>query len=116
VFTVEQARDVLAALGPAIEEFVRLRADAAELEAALALGEPSLHGGRAELKGIATRRDELLAEIAASGAGLKGVAPLLLDFPSRRDGQDVLLCWVEGEPALGWYHRADLGFLGRRRL
>jgi hypothetical protein len=28
----------------------------------------------------------------------------------------VLYCWLEGEPELGWYHRTDLGFAGRRRL
>jgi hypothetical protein len=69
-----------------------------------------------ELKALAARRDELLSGIAASGADLKGVAPLLLDFSAERDGVPVLLCWVEGEPALAWYHRADLGFLGRRPL
>jgi hypothetical protein len=116
LFTVEEARQALAALLPDIAEFVRLRADAAELEAALATGEPSPHGGRAELKGLAARRDELLSRIAESGADLKGVAPLLLDFPAERDSVPVLLCWVEGEPALAWYHRADLGFLGRRPL
>jgi hypothetical protein len=28
----------------------------------------------------------------------------------------VLLCWLESEPELAWYHRLDLGFAGRRRL
>ncbi len=116
VFSVESARAALAALTPEIDEFVRLRADAAELEAALSRGEPSELGGVAELKGFAARRDELLSRLAESGADLKGVAPLLLDFPAERDGVPVLLCWVEGEPALAWYHRADLGFLGRRPL
>jgi hypothetical protein len=32
------------------------------------------------------------------------------------DGVPVLLCWLEGDEELAWYHRADLGFLGRRRL
>jgi hypothetical protein len=41
---------------------------------------------------------------------------LLLDFPSTLDGVPVLLCWLEGDQALEWYHRTDLGFLGRRRL
>jgi hypothetical protein len=39
-----------------------------------------------------------------------------VDFPADRDGVPVLLCWLEGEAELGWYHRADLGFAGRRRL
>jgi hypothetical protein len=116
LYDVATARAALAALRPVIDEFVTLRADAAELAAALAAGEPSALGGRAELKALGARRDERVAEIAASGADLKGVAPLLLDFPAERDGVPVLLCWVEGEPELAWYHRADLGFLGRRPL
>jgi arsenite methyltransferase len=28
----------------------------------------------------------------------------------------VLLCWLEGDPKLSWYHRLDLGFAGRRPL
>ena len=46
----------------------------------------------------------------------RGLAPLLVDFPSELDGTDVLLCWLEGDRALEWYHRADLGFAGRRPL
>ena len=38
------------------------------------------------------------------------------DFHLTGDGVDVLLCWLEGDRALDWYHRADLGFAGRRRL
>ena len=31
------------------------------------------------------------------------------------DGEPVLLCWLEGEAQLGWYHKADHGFAGRHR-
>jgi hypothetical protein len=41
---------------------------------------------------------------------------VLVDFPAVIDGHDVLLCWLEGEPDLGWYHPTELGFPGRRRL
>ena len=56
------------------------------------------------------------APVLAEGIEVKGWAPVLVDFPAVLDGQDVLLCWLEGEPALEWYHRVDLGFAGRRRL
>ena len=26
----------------------------------------------------------------------------------------VLWCWLEGEAEIGWYHRLDCGFPGRR--
>jgi hypothetical protein len=39
-----------------------------------------------------------------------------VDFPAELDGVPVLLCWLEGDAGLEWYHRTDLGFAGRRRL
>ena len=47
---------------------------------------------------------------------MKGFAPLLLDFPGERDGEPVLWCWLEGDDDIGWYHRLDTGFAGRRRV
>jgi hypothetical protein len=74
-------------------------------------------GGLPELKGAQARLDELLSILTATeDVQLKGVAPLLLDFPAEFDGVPVLLCWLEGDRELSWYHRTDLGFLGRRRL
>ncbi len=116
LFTVAEARAVLAELRPGLEELIALRADAAEIAAALQAGLPSPLGGRPELKAAEARLDELVTEIGARGVQVKGLAPLLLDFPAELDGGPVLLCWLEGDAELGWYHRLDLGFLGRRRL
>ena len=100
-----------------LDELVRLRADAAELAAAqLPGGLPTPLGGLAELKAAQARLDELLTRVQQTGVELKGLAPLLLDFPAELDGVAVLLCWLEGDGELAWYHRADLGFAGRRRL
>jgi hypothetical protein len=73
-------------------------------------------GGLPELKAAQARMDEVLSSIAAKDIQIKGLAPLLLDFPGQLDGVPVLLCWLEGDPDLGWYHRDDLGFAGRRPL
>ena len=116
LFTVDEARGVLAELAPVLAEIVERRADAAELAAALRENTPTPLGGRAELKAAEARLDELLTQVQSTGVELKGWAPLLLDFPADLDGVPVLLCWLEGEPALQWYHRSELGFLGRRRL
>jgi hypothetical protein len=116
LFTVAEARELLAELRPALDELVVLRADAAELAAALNGGPPSALGGVPELKAAEARLDELMSRIQSHGVELKGLAPLLLDFPAQLDGVDVLLCWLEGDAELAWYHRTDLGFLGRRPL
>jgi hypothetical protein len=117
LFTLAAARQQLTRLRPVLDELVAVRADAAELAAALAPGgEPTGLGGLPEWKAAAARLDELMSEIQQTGIDLKGLAPLLLDFPADLDGAPVLLCWLEGDSALAWYHRADLGFAGRRRL
>lgn len=117
VFTVAEARAELSRLRPLLEEVVALRADAAELaSAARSGGAPSPIGGLAELKAAQARLDELLTEVTRHGVELKGLAPLLLDFPAVFDGTPVLLCWLEGDTELAWFHRVELGLAGRRRL
>ena len=107
----------LARLRPVLDEIVLVRADAVELAAAIAPGgEPSPLGGLPEWKAAEARLNELMTEVQQTGAELKGMAPLLVDFPADINGLPVLLCWLEGEEQLDWYHRADLGFAGRRRL
>jgi hypothetical protein len=116
LFTVAQARSELTRLRPVLDEIVVVRADMVELIAALTTGEPTALGGLAERKAAEARLNELMTEVQRTGAELKGVAPLLVDFPADRDGVPVLLCWLEGEAELAWYHRGELGFAGRRRL
>jgi hypothetical protein len=117
LFTVPEARAELAGLRPLLDELIVVRADAVELAAALADGgAPTELGGLPEWKAAEARLNELMTEVQQTGAELKGLAPLLLDYPADLDGVPVLLCWLEGDPELGWYHRLDLGFAGRRRL
>jgi hypothetical protein len=116
LFTLAEARTELLRLLPQLDRVVGLRAEAAELAAACRTGTRSELGGLAELKAAQAALDELLTEVQQSGVQLKGLAPLLIDFPGERDGVEVLFCWLEGDRELAWYHRTDLGFAGRRRL
>ena len=122
LFTVDQARIELAKLRPVIDELIVVRADLVEISAALTPGGlPTALGGLPERKAAEARLNELMTAIQETGAELKGVAPLLVDFPADLVLGDlgevpVLLCWLEGDAELTWYHRADLGFAGRRPL
>lgn len=117
LFTVDEARDELRKLLPVLDEIVSLRADAAEIAASLQPeGQRTALGALPELKAAQARLDDLLTQIQQTGAELKGFAPLLVDFPADLDDEPVLLCWLEGDAELAWYHRLDLGFAGRRRL
>jgi hypothetical protein len=116
IFTVQEARDLLPAVLAHAEQLIAARADLAELQADLRRGIRSPLGGLPEAKGLEAGLSELLAWFPSQGIDVKGFAPLLLDFPSMLDGEPVLLCWLEGDPQLRWYHRLDCGFPGRRPI
>ena len=40
----------------------------------------------------------------------------LIDFPAFRDGREVYLCWIDGEPDIEFWHDLDAGYAGRQPL
>ena len=60
---------------------------------------------------------KMLADsIRLKGAELKDVDRGLVDFPARINGEEVLLCWKQGEDRIAYYHGRDDGFRGRRPI
>ena len=116
IFTLEQARLLMPDLLARADDAVKVRADLVELQLALNQGTTSPLGGLPEAKALEAQLSEILGWFSAEGLDLKGIAPLLLDFPAELDGDTVLLCWVEGERELRWYHRPEHGFAGRRPI
>jgi hypothetical protein len=115
-FSVAQARELMPDVLSHGDDLIEVRASLVELQAALAAGERSPLGGLPEAKAFQAQLSELLGWFPDHGLDLKGFAPLLLDFPSELAGEPVLLCWLEGERELGWYHKLAFGFAGRRRI
>jgi hypothetical protein len=116
IFTLEQARLLMPDLLARADDVVVARADLVELQTALSQGTASHLGGLPEVKALEARLSEILGWFTAEGLDLKGIAPLLLDFPAQLNGDDVLLCWLEGERELRWYHKPEHGFAGRRPI
>ncbi|MGN9785352.1 DUF2203 domain-containing protein [Nonomuraea sp. ZG12] len=116
LFTLAEARALMPSIIEEARELIAARADLAEI--AFDRGTPggSRLGGLPELKAAEARIQEIVSGWSEQGVEVKGVAPLLLDFPSMLEGVSVRLCWIEPEPELGWYHRSELGFPGRRPL
>ncbi|GKU76652.1 DUF2203 domain-containing protein [Paenibacillus sp. L3-i20] len=52
--------------------------------------------------------------ITRKGVLLKMIHPALLDFPAIMDGEEVLLCWKEGEEQITHYHGWNDGYMGRK--
>jgi hypothetical protein len=116
LFGVSEARGVLPELRRRVDALIEVRADLTELSMDLRrLGSSSL-GALAEMKALQARLDHMLEWFSEQSVEIKGLAPVLVDFPAELDGESVRLCWLEGETELAWYHRSDLGIAGRRRL
>ena len=119
-YTVEEAN---AALGWVRERLERLREAREQLtdeEARSALSDaaPGNGGGgpgRVVSAGFLTLR-EALGELQAVEIVLRDLDRGLVDFPAIRDGDEVYLCWVEGEERIAWWHELDAGYAGRRPL
>ena len=62
------------------------------------------------VRGLATRIERLARE----GVRLADPRVGLVDFPARRAGRPVYLCWKVGETSLEHWHEIDGGFAGRR--
>jgi hypothetical protein len=59
---------------------------------------------------------EDVEELSQRGILLRDPESGLVDFPSMREGERVLLCWRLGEGEIGWYHGEEAGFRGRQPL
>jgi hypothetical protein len=128
LFTVQEANEALEAVRPLAEEMVRRRRALRELEEQQeALSEAAAGNGHgldprsAESRMAAVQAEqaalaESVARIQAAGVQVKDLDAGLLDFPSERDGDVVLLCWRVGEPEIAWWHTVDEGFAGRKPL
>jgi hypothetical protein len=57
-----------------------------------------------------------LAEITRLGGTIKDVSLGLVDFPHRRNGRVVNLCWKYGEKAVTHWHGVDEGYANRKPL
>jgi hypothetical protein len=57
-----------------------------------------------------------IEELTELGVQIKDLDSGLVDFPSYRDGEEILLCWQLGEDEIAWWHTLGGGFAGRRPL
>lgn len=124
LFTVEEANDLLPVVRPKLEEIRARYASNAALRDALKLaataaaeaGGGGLEGGTVYVKSL-YKIGKLTTELYELGVQLKDYSRGLIDFPSARNGQIILLCWQLGEAErIEWWHEMETGFAGRKPL
>lgn len=57
-----------------------------------------------------------LKSMLDKGIQIKDIDIGLVDFPALRDGEEILLCWKQGEDQIAHYHGENDGFAGRKPL
>ena len=127
-FTVEEANELLGTVRPLVERMVEHRREVVrQLERKQELdGLTQTNGGGLPrqlpadiddaLEAAAAKLRSCIEELTALGVQIKDLDTGLVDFPSYRNGEEILLCWQLGEDDIAWWHTPGGGFAGRRPL
>jgi hypothetical protein len=75
-----------------------------------------LFGLELDMEFLQIQARSMLSQFEQLGVQLKSIELGLLDFPSQLDGQEILLCWRQGETEITHYHGNHEGFAGRKPL
>jgi hypothetical protein len=119
-YTLEEARAELPWVAERIAALreARERLTDGDVRQQLAEASPGNGGGRLG-KQVGEAFVELqtgVAELARREIVLRDLDRGLIDFPAIRDDREVYLCWIEGEPDIGFWHDLDAGYAGRQEL
>jgi hypothetical protein len=79
--------------------------------------EPSGNGHGPAIQANDTELRDILETLTDQGIIVRDPERGLIDFPAQTpDGRTYLLCWLDGEETIDWWHWEDTGFAGRTRL
>lgn len=113
LFTPVSARAALERVRPAAERMCRIYR-------AMKRASPAPPGGDRpvdrEYFTLARSLVGTIQTLTRAGVRISDPGSGLIDFPARRAGRSVLLCWRVGEPTLGFWHHTDSGHGDRRPL
>lgn len=127
-FSLEEANSLLPTLEPLVRRLVDQRQELRAHQQVLAefRSRASRDGGVLPGSGFAHAKSEsarLIAElhegvreIESRGGVVKDLDQGLVDFPARRGGEQVYLCWRLGEQEIRYWHGLQEGFAGRKPL
>lgn len=119
-YTLDEARAQLPWVSERLEAMRAARERLTDTEArrVLAEGSPGNGGG-----GRGRQVGEAFVELQNGAAAfaerdivLRDLERGLIDFPALRDGDEVYLCWIDGEPDIAFWHELDAGYAGRQEL
>jgi hypothetical protein len=125
LFTVNEANELLPTIRPLVEQILDnirrlkivsesvIRRDQLDPEAPNLM---ELLREDDEISRLVEQVKNWVETINGHGCMCKGVEQGLVDFPCVLGSEVVYLCWQLGEPSVGFWHRIEDGFAGRKSL
>lgn len=125
-FTLEEALRLLPDVEQTIRRLRRIRDEIVALRQTVEGQWAGLEDDPATLTGIGEDQQRLdrlenefgeaAAELERRGVLLRDLEMGLVDFPSMAGQTEIFLCWKVGEPTIGFWHRMNEGYSGRKPL
>ncbi|MGE0601304.1 MAG: DUF2203 domain-containing protein [Dehalococcoidia bacterium] len=129
LYSVEEAAAALATVVPIVSElrdaFVALRKLQATIQAESRGASADGHlladpftdeKGDNQIEKLNRRVQQAASQLERLGVEVKDPERGLIDFLHEREGRTVYLCYVLGEPEIGFWHEIHAGFAGRQPL
>ncbi|MCB1023170.1 MAG: DUF2203 domain-containing protein [Acidobacteria bacterium] len=123
LFTIKEANEMIRVVRPILGEIrsIYKSIDLFRKESIAASNSAQLGGGGmksgSQYVNSLFKLGENTAKLDEIGIQIKDYDRGLIDFPSERDGEIVLLCWQLGEgDEIEWWHEIESGFAGRKRI
>jgi hypothetical protein len=119
-YTLEEARALLPSVRQWLEELARHQERLKTLDKRVGqlissgddAGGPSVN----QLVKILADCKVVLQRFRSREIQIKDLNRGLLDFPSWRNGREILLCWEKDEDDIEFWHDLESGYAGRERL
>ncbi|WP_457635046.1 DUF2203 family protein [Persephonella sp.] len=121
-FTLSEANSILPQIKLLVDEIKEKRE---KLYKVIDTYEEELEGSNDELEIMYLKTEinetneeinELIEIIESFGTYVKGIDPFLVDFPALHKGEEIFLCWREGENCIEYWHKVSEGFAGRKHV
>ena len=119
-FTLDEAREYLAHLKYDMSKLMDLKSelDASGFDIHTQKYRPGFNPDTlTEFPDEYVQMTEIVQALYEKGILVKGIEQGLIDFPAlRTNGEEVFLCWHEGEDDIYYWHPLDGGYRGRKSL
>ena len=119
-YSIEEANDSIAWVQQCLDRLRSAKSRLGDQEAREALSEATpTNGGGQPGKVVSEAFLELrsaLVDLRGREIVLRDLDRGLVDFPSLSGGEEIYLCWEEGEGEIAFWHDLETGFAGRRPL